>query len=310
MKHRPQFNKLVLKQTYLTASLMVFAALAAWASEPIPSDEAMKLPKNASATVTIGSGNEHKSSADGSEANKADAPIRYIYGFSIHGNEGQGGQWSAKLKPHLGIQWGRWRVGLNPEPQAWSALSSISREPTVGYEAVKASKLRLVVGLRLHNITTGEGFNALESGRLTLRGRLHATYQWTPAWSVASELTHDLQNRGDGQTLTLAASRAWALSPKQVLSWGSAIKWGDSEHWRTPYSLDPTLPANQLALANQLKSGWGSVSTGLAYRHTLTDKLVFVSGVNASRPVGQLTGIAGTRVSFGAQVGLLWFGNW
>jgi hypothetical protein len=238
------------------------------------------------------------------------SPIRYVYGLSVHANEQPGGKLNAKIKPQLGLQWGRWRLGLNPEPQAWSALSTIRREPTVGYEAVKASKLRMVVGLRLHNITTGDGFNALESGRLTLRGRLYASYQWSPKWSLATELTHDLQNRGDGQTITLAASRSWNLSSKDVLSWGAGIKWADAEHWRTPYTLDPTLPAAQLALANQLGSGWGSMSTGLAYRRTLADNLVFVGGINASRPVGHLTDIAGTRLNIGAQVGLLWFGKW
>jgi hypothetical protein len=238
------------------------------------------------------------------------SPIRYVYGLSVHANEQPGSKLNANIKPQLGLQWGRWRLGLNPEPQAWSALSTIRREPTVGYEAVKASKLRMVVGLRLHNITTGDGFNALESGRLTLRGRLYASYQWSPQWSLASELTHDLQNRGDGQTLTLAASRSWQLSSKDVLSWGTGIKWADAEHWRTPYLLDTSLPASQLALANQLRSGWGSMSTGLAYRRSLTDKLVLVGGINASKSIGQLTDVAGSRVNFGAQFGLLWFGNW
>lgn len=278
----------------LTAGLAMCTSLACWAQGEPPLTPA---PNQVEAK-------------DQAKEKDASLPIRYVYGLSLHTSEDQAGRIKASLKPQLGLQWGRWRLGLNPDPQAWSALSTIRREPTVGYEAMKATKLRLVVGLRLHNITTGDGFNALESGRLTLRGRLHATYQWSPAWTLAGELTHDLQNRGDGQTLTLAASRSWPLSSKDVLSWGTGIKWADAEHWRTPYLLDPALPANQLALANQLRSGLGSVSTGLAYRRSLTDKLVLVGGINASRSIGQLTDLTGTRVNFGAQLGLLWFGNW
>jgi hypothetical protein len=247
-----------------------------------------------------------------SHQNHDDKPLKLKFSFGIRLQVADLTQQAskAKLKPELGFKYGRWSAGTNADPDAWLSATAIQRDPSLAYEAVNDQKWRIVLGLRLRNITTGDNFNALESGRLTLRGRILASYLINPHWSVAGELTQDLQNRGDGTTISFGATRIWPLAERDQLTLGVGLKWANAEHWRTPYQLAPNTPPDRLAKANALRSGLGAANIALEYRYRLADKTVLISGLSASRSIAQLAQIQGSRTSLGGQVGVLWFGDW
>ena len=261
------------------------------ASEPAPArDASRKTGQEGEATETL--------------------KLRYTYGIRLQLSDDANRQVKAKLKPELGFKYGRWSVGTNADFHSWLGAQQAKRDPSVAYDAFTSNKLRLVLGLRLQNLNTGSGFNALESGRLTVRGRVLASYQINPLWNVLGEVTHDLQDRGDGSTLSLGASRLWSLGERDQMSVGASIKWANAEHWRTPYLLNPQTPADKLAQAQRLTSGFGSAGIGWEYRYKLAEQTMLLSSVSASRSIGQLADLNGTRLSISAQLGLLWFGQW
>lgn len=244
-------------------------------------------------------------SADTPEPTPPKRQFRYTYGFKIDSPNLSRPKQELKLTPVLGFTYGPWRIGTNSDPESFLGFTAFRREPTVGYQAVDSEKFRILIGARIQNITTGEAINLLESGRYTLRGRLQAYYKLPQAWTLGSELTQDLMNRGDGTTLTLGASKAFEISGRQSLNFALGTTWATAKHWRTPYLTQPTLAAQ----ANQLRAGFGSLGAGVTYRKELTRHLIWTCSLAADQALGQLQDLNGSRVNFSLQTGLLWFGQ-
>lgn len=294
---RYEFKLLRSRQTWLltVACLAAGSAIAQGAPETKPAPAQQNTPQGQQAS--------EKSPPDS-------VKLRYTYGIRLQVSEDTGGKVKAKFKPELGFKYGRWSVGTNADVQAWLGKQMYQRDPTVAYDAITNERLRVVLGLRLQNVSTGTRFIALESGRLTLRARLLASYQLTPAWTVLGEFTQDLQNRGDASTFSVGASRIWTLGARDQMSVGTSLKWAAAEHWRTPYVLNPNTSSAVLAQAQGLTSGFGALGLGWEYRHKLNEKTVLLSGVSVSQSIGQMADLNGSKPSLGAQVGILWFGNW
>jgi MltA-interacting protein MipA len=290
----------------------LFAALAliaqpAFAQSP-PSDTASDTPSQSETRK----GDERVEDRPVQPNNQDYKPLKFkfTYGIRLQVTDSARGTSKIKLRPELGFKYGQWSAGTNADPDVWLSTRGVQRDASLAYEAVSDQKWRVAFGLRLRNVTSGSNFNALESGRLTLRGRVLASYVITPHWSVAGELTQDLQNRGDGTTFSLGATRVWPLAERDQLSLGMGLKWANAEHWRTPYLFAQNQSPDILVQANALKSGFGAASIGLEYRYRLSDKTVLIGGLSASRSIAQLAQIQGSKINLGAQIGVLWFGVW
>lgn len=231
--------------------------------------------------------------------------LRYTYGFKFESPDLATPRRDVKVLPVVGLIYGRWRLGTNSDPDSDLGFASFRREPTVGYEAVNNDRFRMLLGLRIQNMTTGEAINLFESGRHTLRGRIQTFYQVNPTWSLGTELTQDLMNRGDGTTLTLGASRKWRLTGRQTLSLGAGVTWASAEHWQTPYFTQPAFATQ----ARQLTAGFGGLGAGLNYRKELRRNLVWSSTVSIGQSIGQLQDLDGSRIGASLQTGLLWSGQ-
>jgi hypothetical protein len=225
----------------------------------------------------------------------------YVVGLRLKFAEGPNGNMSAKLRPTLGFRYGRWKIGTNSDVDSWLAFSGFRKEPTLAYELSASERLSADLSLRIHNLSSGESFDAFESGRHTLRGRVLLGYRLDQNWTAGTELTQDLLGRGDGATLSLGLSRAIALSEYGLLSASAGVTWGSGTHWRTANATAP--------LASTLHSGFGSLGVGLGYRYALSPAWAWYANIGASRPVGQLTRVSASTWSTGGQVGLLYFGK-
>jgi hypothetical protein len=229
----------------------------------------------------------------------------YVVGMRLKFAEASNGATTAKLRPTLGFRYGRWKIGTNSDVDSWLAFSGFRKEPTLAYELSASERLSTDLSLRIHNLSSGESFDAFESGRHTLRGRVLFGYQLDQRWALGAEVTQDLLGRGDGTTQSLGLSRAIPLSEYGLLSASAGVTWGSGVHWRTANAKAP--------LASTLHAGFGSLGLGLGYRYAISPAWAWYANIGASRPVGQLTRInAATPASTwstGGQVGLLYFGK-
>jgi hypothetical protein len=229
----------------------------------------------------------------------------YVVGLRLKFAEGPNGTTSAKLRPTLGFHYGRWKIGTNSDVDGWLAFSGFRKEPTVAYELSASERLSTSLSLRVHNLGTGESFDAFETGRHTLRGRILLGYQLDQRWAMGAEVTQDLLGRGDGTTLGLGLSRSIPLSEYGLLSASAGLTWGSGVHWRTANAKAP--------LASTLHAGFGSLGVGLGYRYAFSPAWAWYANVGASRPVGQLSRInaatSASTWSTGGQIGLLYFGK-
>jgi len=208
---------------------------------------------------------------------------------------------SSKLRPTIGLKYKRWTFGVS-DPTAWIGFAGIRREPTVSYSALQRDNASIRVALRLHNIETGEAPDVLDSGRYTLRGRVLMTLALSEHWTLGGEITHDLLNRGDGQTASVGVSRRIPVSPRVVFSASSALIWGTGPHWRSAYAATGS-PALTLG------SGVGELGIAGSFRFRMTDQWAFYTTAAADRPLGEAATVGGSRFTYSGQVGFVRFGS-
>ncbi len=232
-------------------------------------------------------------------------PNTYSLGLRLRVAGGGSSGTTTKLRPTLGLRYGRWRLGTSTDMDSWLAFGTFRREPTLAYDFGKTDKLSTTLSLRLHNISTNEGFDAFETGRHTLRARVMFGYALSPEWSAGLELTQDLLDRGDGTTVGLGLSRGFALSDHSLLTASAGITWGSGTHWRTPYINNPLLPPE----GSGLGAGFGNLGLGLTYRHAMGPHWAWYTNLGTSRAIGQVSQVAGSRWGVSAQLGLMYFGK-
>jgi hypothetical protein len=237
---------------------------------------------------------------------KEDKRWRYVIGVRASGGVSPDDISSRRVRPEIGLSYGRWRLGFNADQERWVGARSRGGSSAIGYSLPARGNISADLSLRLKNLSGNDGSSSLVSpGRraLILQGRL--SMPLVDPWTASLSATQDISDKGDGTTLALGVSRAWVLSPQSSLSWGTALTWGTGEHWRTPYELQRNPPAGY----QQIGNGLGSLSSGLTYRQSLTKNWAWFVGGSVYQNQGDLRRFSGSGVGWTAQTGLLWFGE-
>ena len=232
-------------------------------------------------------------------AEEAPARWNYTLGLRVRADDINQDTQSVKLRPVIGIRYGRWRVGIG-DGQEWLRFNSFRKEPSLSYQWVEKRDVSLGVSLRIHNLTTGEAFDVFEPGRKTLRSRILTNIHITDRWSGGIEWTQDLLNRGDSSTLGLGMSYAWPMSEHSEFSVNAGLTWAPAEHWRTAAGVNREG-------AGGMTTGTGSVGSGLSYKHSLSRRFAWYSTLGVNKDVGNVAKLSGPHSSVNAQVGLLYF---
>jgi len=230
---------------------------------------------------------------------KPDTPWNYTLGMRVRADDINQASRSAKLRPVLGLRYGRWRVGIG-DGQEWLRFNSFRKEPSLSYQWIEKNDISLGLSMRIHNLNTNEGFDVFEPGRKTLRSRVLANVRITDRWSAGVEWTQDLLNRGDSSTLGLGVSYAWPLSNHSELSLSSGLTWAPAEHWRTAAGI------HRIG-AGGLTTGTGSVGSGLSYKHSLSRQWAWYSTLGINKEVGNVAKLSGPHSLVNGQIGLLYF---
>ena len=227
--------------------------------------------------------------------------FKYTLGLKIRMEDIHQTTQSTKLRPVVGLRYGKWRLGIG-DGEEWLRFNSFRKEPSLSYQWVEKRNIDLGLSLRVHNLNTGEGFDVFEPGRKTLRSRLLSNVRINRRWSTGIELTHDLLNRGDSSTVSLGVSYAWPLSNHSELSLNTGVTWAPAEHWRTA-------AGSHRSGIEGLTTRIGSVGSGLSYKHSLSKQWAWFGILSINKDVGDVAKLSGPNSHVSGQVGFLYFGR-
>jgi hypothetical protein len=197
----------------------------------------------------------------------------------------------------LGLRWGPWRLGTVDQADYAAAYTS-QRPPSLGYQLREGREANAVVSLRLHNISTGEGVEALSGGTYTIRARLSGNVRLDEDWSAIGESTVDVLGRGDGITLSAGLARRVLRNPTWALGASGSLSFGSAAHWTNARKVN-NVPRYILG------AGLGGADFGLGARGHLSKEWGWTLGYGLSVPMGQIRREVTRRpvhsVSFGLQ---------
>lgn len=243
--------------------------------------------------------------------------INYVLGLKFKTNQEFDSKNDSHFSPAFGVQLGRWKIGTNPNLDDWLAFSGIRKDPTISYDFLDLKNWKLQTSVRLQNLGSGQAFELGDKGKNTVRGRLLLTHRIDEHFSVATELTQDLLNRGDGTTLSFGVSRNFEISPKSLLVASTGITWANAVHWRTSnfgfikaQTTTGALSFNSLSANPDVGAGFGSLGVSLGYRYGFTKQWAVYANTGFNRAIADLETVRGTRWRSNFQLGLLYFGQY
>ena len=224
---------------------------------------------------------------------------RYTVGLKLKTQDLADARTSLALRPVLGVRYGRWRLG-HATGDEWLAFSGYRKEANLAYQLRDDERLKVDLSLRVQNLQDNSSFDGFSSGKNTLRALVGVNYQLNKRWSVGTDVTQDLMDRGDGTTLSVGASYGLPLSERSNLSLSAGVNWATADHWATQLRLLPPPPGGWHA-------GLGSVGLGLSYRYALTPQWAWFGTVGSSRHLGQVDTVSPSTLSWSGQIGVLYF---
>jgi len=224
---------------------------------------------------------------------------RYTVGLKLKTQDLADARTSLALRPVLGVRYGRWRLG-HATGDEWLAFSGYRKEANLAYQLRDDERLKVDLSLRVQNLQDNSSFDGFSSGKNTLRARVGVNYQVNKRWSVGTDVTQDLMDRGDGTTLSVGASYGLPLSERSTLSLSAGVNWATADHWATQLRLLPPPPGGWHA-------GLGSVGLGLSYRYAFTPQWAWFGTVGSSRHLGQVDTVSPSALSWSGQIGVLYF---
>lgn len=226
-------------------------------------------------------------------------PWQYVLGLKLKSDDLGHLSGHVQLRPVIGLRYGRWHIGQTTS-EDWLRFGSYRKDTGLEYDWKNSAKLKVSLSARIQNITRNEGFDGFSGGRNTLRARASAQYRLTPHWSVGTDLTQDLFNRGDGTTVSPGLSYLWPLDERSTLSLSVSTTWATAKHWQTQHLEGP-------APARPWRAGLGDIGAGLNYRYSLTAHWAWFASLGAGRPLGQAAEVSTPPNTWSGQIGLLYF---
>ena len=211
------------------------------------------------------------------------------------------GDWqnTARVRPVIGLRYGKWQLGIG-DGRAWRNLGQFGSEPTLSYQVMDEPDLNIGLSMRVHNVSTGESFDAFEGGKNTLRTRVMMHRKINKRWRLNGDWTQDILNKGDGTTLNLGLSYAWPVFQQSELILHADSTWATAEHWRNSASYVKQGPLDLVS------TGFQKVSAGLTFKQSISRHWAWYSTFAISQPIAELKKVQAREISSG-QIGILYF---
>ena len=209
---------------------------------------------------------------------------------------------SMKLRPSLGLRYGRWRIGQT-DGTDWHRFGQVLQDSNLTYDVRQDTKWSVSLSGSIINLDNDSHFDTFKAGRKTLRAKAGLDYRLPNRWSVGLIATQDVFMRGDGTTLSPTLSYRQPLTDHSTLMLSQSVTWGSASHWQTQQNLNPEGITHQGA-------GWGSLGTQLAYRHKLSRHWGFFSQLSAQRtlqPIFSSSLSSTPEWTYSGQLGVVYF---
>ena len=225
--------------------------------------------------------------------------LYYTLGTRLKSNDMGDLQNSARVRPVIGLRYGKWQLGIG-DGRAWRNLGQFGSEPTLSYQVMDEPDLNIGLSMRVHNVSTGESFDVFEGGKNTLRTRVMMHKKINKRWRLNVDWTQDILNKGDSTTLNLGLSYAWPVFQQSELILHADSTWATAEHWR-----NSGLQVQQLHL-DPVSTGFQKVSAGLTFKQSISKHWAWYSSFAFSQPIAELRKVQAREISSG-QIGILYF---
>ena len=244
--------------------------------------------------------NAQNSSTEASPVLSESDQLYYTLGTRLKSNDLGDWQNSARVRPVIGLRYGKWQLGIG-DGRAWRNLGQFGSEPTLSYQVMDEQDLNIGLSMRVHNVSTGESFDVFEGGKNTLRTRIMLHRKINQRWRFNADWTQDVLNTGDGTTLSLGLSYAWPVFQQSELILHADSTWATAEHWRNSGSQFKTGPLNLVT------TGFQKVSAGLTFKQSISRHWAWYSSFAISQPIAELKRISGSNEIASGQIGILYF---
>ena len=225
--------------------------------------------------------------------------LYYTLGTRLKSNDIADWQNTARVRPVIGLRYGKWQLGIG-DGRAWRSLGQFGSEPTLSYQVMDEPDLNIGLSMRVHNVSTGESFDVFEGGKNTLRTRVMLHRKISQRWRFNFDWTQDILNKGDSTTLNLGLSYAWPVFQQSELILHADSTWATAEHWRNSGS---HLKQGPLDLVS---TGFQKVSAGLTFKQSISRHWAWYSTFSISQPIAELKKVQAREISSG-QIGVLYF---
>jgi hypothetical protein len=229
-----------------------------------------------------------------------DSQFSYTLGLRIKSTDSENGQQSTRLRPIIGLRYGKWQIGIG-DGRSWRNVGQFGTEPTLSYQLFEEPELSVGMSMRVHNVSTGETFDVFEGGKNTLRSRVMVQKKLNRQWRLNLDWTQDLLNKGDSTTLNLGVSYAWPVFKQSELILSANTTWATAEHWRNT-SLVLNTPS-----AHSIPTGFQKIGAGVTFKQNISKQWAWYSSLAIAHPIQNLKQVQGSKEWVNAQVGVLYF---
>jgi hypothetical protein len=224
----------------------------------------------------------------------------YTLGTRVKSNDLANFDQTIKVRPVIGLRYGKWQLGIG-DGRAWRNLGQFGNEPTLSYQLLDEPDLNIGLSFRGHNVSTGESFDAFESGKNTIRTRVMLNRKISRNWRMNLDWTQDILNKGDSTTLNLGLSYVWPVFKESELILHADSTWATAEHWRNSgIKYAPALPSN-------VPTGFEKVGAGLTFKQSLSKHWAWYTSFAFSQPIAELRKSQSARDMTSGQIGVLYF---
>jgi hypothetical protein len=224
----------------------------------------------------------------------------YTLGTRVKSNDLANFDQTVKVRPVIGLRYGKWQLGIG-DGRAWRNLGQFGNEPTLSYQLLDEPDLNIGLSFRGHNVSTGESFDAFESGKNTIRTRVMLNRKISRNWRMNLDWTQDILNKGDSTTLNIGLSYVWPVFKESELILHVDSTWATAEHWRNSgIKYAPAVPSH-------VPTGFEKIGAGLTFKQSLSKHWAWYTSFAFSQPIAELRKSQSARDMTSGQIGVLYF---
>ncbi len=212
------------------------------------------------------------------------------------------------LTPGLYLRYGRFSV---TSTGGFVTRRSDALERGLTAELIQRDDFRLSLSARLgggRDAGSDAALTGLPDLRPTLRARLSAVMNLSPAWRWSAAVSPDLLGRGGGVLVDSGVSYEWRLAPRWWAQVGITATWADQTYAQSYFGVTPAQSLASGHAAYSARAGLRDVAANAGLRIELGPRWIAFAGLSAQALQGPSldSPLVHQRSDWSANGGLAW----